>query len=135
MAGGLLVAGATAYLACLGAATSWQYYLSVDEAVADCEKLSGTRVRVSGRVAAGSLSMAKHRQEATFDLAGETGTLRAHCRCWLPDNFAEGIDVVVEGTLESNAIHGQKVITRCASKYESEPAEAVRDESLTDSSA
>jgi cytochrome c-type biogenesis protein CcmE len=36
----------------------------------------------------------------------------------VPDNLTEGIDVVVEGTLQQDRFHGHKVITRCASKYE-----------------
>lgn len=135
IAGGLLMAAATGYLALLGASSSWQYYLSVDEAVADNDHLSGKRVRVSGRVATGTLSIAEHRREATFDLAGERYTLPATCRCSLPDNFAEGIDVVVEGTLQSDVIRGHKVITRCASKYESKTTSAKRDASSTEPSA
>jgi cytochrome c-type biogenesis protein CcmE len=82
------------------------------------QQLSGKRVRLSGRVAAGTLAIKEHRREATFTLAGEQFTLPAACRCQLPDNLAEGIDVVVEGTLQANIIRGQKIITRCASKYE-----------------
>ena len=48
IAGALLIATAIAYLAYLGAATSWQYYLSVDEAVADASQITGQRIRVSG---------------------------------------------------------------------------------------
>jgi cytochrome c-type biogenesis protein CcmE len=37
----------------------------------------------------------------------------------LPDNLVEGIDVVVEGTLEKQGrLRGEKVMTRCASKYQ-----------------
>ena len=41
----------------------------------------------------------------------------------MPDNLAEDIDVVVEGTLQANELLGDKVITRCASKYQ--PADSV----------
>jgi cytochrome c-type biogenesis protein CcmE len=115
--GGLLVATAIGYLAFLGAASSWQYYLSVDEAVLDEEHLLGKRIRVSGRVGVGSLAIVDDRRHATFVLHGELHKLDATCRCAMPDNFAENIDVVVEGTLQNDGIHGHKVITRCASKY------------------
>jgi cytochrome c-type biogenesis protein CcmE len=127
MAGGLLIATALGYLAFLGASSSWQYYLSVDELVGDMNQLEGKRLRVSGRVAAGTLSIGEHRREATFVLAGERFTLPANCRCLLPDNFAEGISVVIEGTLRSNALYGHKVITQCASKYESKTRSATRN--------
>ena len=128
-AGALLMAAAIGYLAYLGAASSWQYYLSVDEAVADGAHLLGKRIRVSGRVRTGSLRIVDDRRHATFDLAGELHTLHATCRCTLPDNLAEGIDVVVEGTLQADGIHGDKVITRCASKYQPMDRMAARDES------
>jgi len=116
--GGLLVATAIGYLAFLGAAESWQYYLSVDEAVVEAAHLSGKRIRVSGRVEPGSLTIAEDRRRATFALYGESHKLQAACHCLLPDNLVENIDVVVEGTLQDGGIHCHKVITRCASKYE-----------------
>jgi cytochrome c-type biogenesis protein CcmE len=118
--GAAVLASGIGYLAYAGAASSWQYYLSVDEAVEDGARLNGKRVRMSGRVAAGSLAVGEDRRQATFDLAGELHTVHVTCRCSLPDNLAEDIDVVVEGTLQADGVHGQKVITRCASKYESQ---------------
>jgi len=126
-AGAALVAAGIGYLAFIGAAASWQYYLSVDEAVADAAHLEGRRLRVSGRVTVGSLSIGEDRRRATFDLAGERNTLHVTCRCLLPDNLAEDIDVVVEGVFGADGIHGDKVITRCASKYEPADTTTVRD--------
>ena len=126
-AGALLMAAAIGYLAYLGAASSWQYYLSVDEAVADATHIEGKRIRVSGRVRTGSLTIVDDRRQATFELAGELHTLHATCRCTLPDNLAEDIDVVVEGTLQADGIHGDKVITRCASKYQPADKTAARE--------
>jgi cytochrome c-type biogenesis protein CcmE len=117
--GAILVATAIGYLAYVGAASSWQYYLSVDEAVNDSARLTGKLVRVSGRVTPGTLAIGDDRRQARFELYGERHTMRVTCQCLLPDNLAENIDVVVEGTLCANGISGRKVITRCASKYES----------------
>jgi cytochrome c-type biogenesis protein CcmE len=47
----------------------------------------------------------------------------------MPDNLAEDIDVVVEGVLRPDGIHAHKVITRCASKYQSQEAVAKLDPS------
>jgi len=109
------------YLAFLGGATSWKYYLTVDEAVADGPELVGSRIRVSGKIEAGTLVVGDDRRQATFNLVGESHNLHAVCRCTLPDNLAENIDVVVEGTLEDGCVDGRKVITRCASKYQRSP--------------
>jgi cytochrome c-type biogenesis protein CcmE len=127
-AGALVVIVAIGYLAFLGAADSWQYYLSVDETVADAANLAGKRIRVSGRVAADSLMISDRRREAKFDLVSPQHRLQAVCRCPIPDNLAEGIEVVVEGELQPDGILGHKVITRCASKYESKEALAARDD-------
>jgi len=125
-AGALLFAAAIGFLAYLGAASSWQYYLSVDEAAADAPHIEGKRIRVSGRVKTGTLAIADDRREATFDLAGELHTIHATCCCTMPDNLAEDIDIVVEGTFQSDGIHGDKVITRCASKYQPMDKTAAR---------
>ena len=135
----LLAVSAIGYLAFLGAATSWKYYLSVDEAVADAAHLTGSRIRVSGRVETGSLAIANDRRKANFDLVGKSHKLRAVCRCALPDNLAENIDVVVEGKFEDGCIMGHKVITQCASKYKqkemTESAHSAIDQISLDHSA
>jgi cytochrome c-type biogenesis protein CcmE len=130
--GGMSVAAAIGYLAYLGAISSWQYYLSVDETVAGAPSLTGKRIRVSGRVAVGSLTIGESRQNATFDLTGAVHTLHADCRCAMPDNLTEDIDVVVEGVLEADGIHGHKVITRCSSKYQRKEAVAGYESRGTD---
>lgn len=126
--GGVVLALVTGYVAYLGASSSWQYYLTVDECAAHADQFTEKRVRVSGRVAAGSLHIRQDRALASFVLEGQTSSLPAECPGPLPDNLAEDMDVVVEGTLESSGLlRGRKVLTRCASKYESgQPDDAKR---------
>jgi cytochrome c-type biogenesis protein CcmE len=90
----------------------------VDEVVIDAAHLAGKRLRVSGRVAVGSVEIRDDRRKATFDLRGQSHDLHVVCQCPIPDNFAENIEVVVEGILETDRIQGRKLITRCASKYQ-----------------
>jgi cytochrome c-type biogenesis protein CcmE len=117
--GAVIVACATSYLAYLGASTSWQYYVHVDECVQKQEQFVNQRVRVSGRVAADSLQVRDDRRGATFVLRGQQSMLPVHCQGIMPDNLAEEIDVVVEGTLEhASLLRGDRVLTRCASKYQ-----------------
>jgi cytochrome c-type biogenesis protein CcmE len=124
---GVVIAGVTAYMAYVGASASWQYYLSVDECAADAAKLPQGRVRVSGKVASDSLRIAKDRTRAEFVLQGEIRRLAVTCTGPLPDNLAEGMEVVVEGRLETPALmRGDKVITRCASKYQSQVQSKVK---------
>ncbi len=119
--GATVLAGVIAYLAYLGASSSWQYYLLVDECVAQADRFAGKRLRVSGRVMAGSLNVANNRRQAAFVLEGTERKLPVSCRGTLPDNLAEGMEVVVEGALKTDGhLQGEKVITRCASKYAAE---------------
>lgn len=114
-----VLALATAYLAYLGASTSWRYYVHVDECTQSPEMFVGQRLRVSGRVGASTLVVRPDRSLATFMLHGISSQLRVSCRGPLPDNLTEEMEVVVEGTLQSDGqLQGDKVLTRCASKYE-----------------
>jgi len=116
--GFVLIAGATAYMAYLGASASWQYYLTVDECTASASSLPGQRIRVSGKLSPGTLRIAPDRREADFSLQGTSASLRVVCSGALPGNLAENIDVVVEGRLDdSGTLRGDKLLTRCASKY------------------
>ena len=118
--GGVVVAGLTAYMAYRGASASWQYYLTADECLAESGSVVGHRLRVSGRVAPGTLVVAKDRTQASFALEGDGASLRVVCAGPLPDNLAERIAVLVEGRLDdAGVLQGEKVLTRCASKYES----------------
>ena len=118
--GAMLVLGVTAYMAYLGAASSWQYYLSVDECVAQASSLLDAPIRVSGRVARDSLHVARGRDSAEFLLVGSREGLQVKCLGPLPDNLVEDRPVVVEGQLESRQfLRARRVLTRCASKYSS----------------
>jgi cytochrome c-type biogenesis protein CcmE len=126
--GAALVAGVTAYMAYLGAADSWKYYLTADECLADVSRFVDQKVRVSGKVNAGSLQINRERSQASFHLAGRQGQLSVACTGPLPDNLADGMDVVVEGRLDAGGVlRGEKLLTRCASKYEAgKPGTAQR---------
>ncbi len=118
--GVVMVAGATAYMAYLGAAASWQYYVTVDECLAGAGELPADRIRISGKIAPSTLTVAADRNQAEFCLEGSEEDLPVICRGPLPDNLAEGVDVVVEGRLDrSGLLRAHKVLTRCAGKYKS----------------
>lgn len=113
-----IVASVITYMAYVGSTASWQYYLTVEECLADAPALVNQRMRVSGNVVVGSLEIATGRQQATFKISDADHELSVRCAGPLPDNLAEDVDVVVEGRLdESGTLRGDKVLTRCASKY------------------
>ena len=125
--GAAVMALATAYLAYLGASQSWRYYVLVDECTQTPSTFAGQRLRVSGRVAAHTLVVRPDRGLATFTLEGQRSELSVSCDGPLPDNLAEDMDVVVEGTLQpSGLLRGEKVLTRCASKYQADGEKSSR---------
>ena len=119
----VVISASIAYAVYLGASSSWQYYLQVDEFVAQVDQFRGKRLRLSGRVAIGSLQASSEHREANFVLEGSQHKLPVSYRGSLPDNLAEGRDVVVEGSLAGDGhFQCETVITRCASKYASKEA-------------
>jgi cytochrome c-type biogenesis protein CcmE len=120
---GVVITASIAYVVYLGASSSWQYYLQVDECLDHADQFRGTRLRLSGRVAAGSLRASPEHREAHFVLEGNEHQVPVCYQGTIPDNLAEGRDVVVEGALAGDG-HFQcdKLMTRCASKYASKDA-------------
>ena len=130
--GGVIVASLTGYMAYRGASASWQYYLTADQCLAESESLAGRRLRVSGRIVAGTLGVDKDRSRAAFSLEGTGANLKVESSGPLPDNLAEGMAVLVEGRLEkAGLLHGEKILTRCASKYQSRPLASSADATST----
>ena len=134
-----IVVAVTSYMAYVGASASWQYYVTADECTARAAQLEGHRVRVSGGVAPGTLQIASDRSQASFRLQGSTSNLSVVCTGPLPDNLAESVDVVVEGRLVAGGrLRGDKLLTRCASKYEPQkteghlPADASKSDGQAD---
>jgi cytochrome c-type biogenesis protein CcmE len=124
--GGGIIAAVTGYMAYLGASSSWQYYLTVDECAADASELVGCPLRVNGHVAPNSLEVEPDRTGAAFVLRGSGSGLFVTCDGPLPDNLAEDMDVVVEGRLDSGGVlRGDKVLTRCASKYRTKDSAGI----------
>jgi len=121
----VVVASVTAYMAYLGASSSWQYYMTVQECVQNAPWVAGRRIRVSGTIVPGSLVVAADRQEARFTLGQADDRLSVVCTGPLPDDLSpeKPMEVVVEGRVEAGRaesparLRGDKLITRCASKY------------------
>jgi len=117
--GGVLVAATTLAMAWLGASESWQYYMTADECLRQGPTLVGRRLRVSGTIVEGSLLRETARPAARFALQAAAGELAVDYRGSLPDSLATQRAVVVEGRLVSEGrLLGNRLFTRCASKYE-----------------
>ncbi|MFO0902621.1 MAG: cytochrome c maturation protein CcmE [Pirellulales bacterium] len=112
IAGAALLAGATTYLAYLGSASNWRYYVHVEECCQRVEQLAGKRVRVNGLVARESLEVQGDRAQAQFTLTGGEGCLPVLCRGQVPSDLRENTEVIVEGVLSRDGVlHGDKILT------------------------
>jgi cytochrome c-type biogenesis protein CcmE len=132
--GAVLLVGAIGYLMYAGVQQSSLYYVTMDEFAGRKEALANQGLRVAGRVTAGSVQ--KHTSAKGTELKFSIGDfveggvadgqplLPVEYTGILPDMFAEGRDVIVEGTYVNGVLRAQTVMTSCPSKYEPAVAEA-----------
>lgn len=130
--GVLLVVGAISYLIYTGIRETSNYYLTIEEFLPQKDAFANEGVRLAGRVQTGSvhwnpkdlrLSFVLGPFEARDEANGSQG-LQVHYQGILPDMFAEGRDVIVEGKYETgHSLVAKTIMTSCPSKYEPEKPE------------
>jgi len=127
---GIIIA-AVAYLVYTGIRETSVYYLTIDELLSRREAVAGEGLRVAGRVGSNSVDWNAATLDLKFRLANfedKDGVPVAYNGV-LPDMFAEGRDVIVEGTYaRDGSFHARTLLTACPSKYEAEAAAEVAKE-------
>jgi cytochrome c-type biogenesis protein CcmE len=132
--GATLVVAAIGYLMYAGLQQSSTYYFTIEEFLPRKTELSGQGVRVAGRVAEGTLwkQTSAKGTEMKFAIGDFKGpdepigeTVPVAFNGIVPDMFAEGRDVIIEGRYENGTLHAQQIMTSCPSKYEPKPGEAA----------
>jgi cytochrome c-type biogenesis protein CcmE len=125
--GAMVIGLAVSYLVYAGIRETSVYYLKIDEFAAQKEALAGEPLRVAGRVQHGTMDWNPRTLDLRFALAGFDDEhvvavpLHVEFNGILPDMFAEGRDVIVEGTYEgSDRFVARTILTSCPSKYEPE---------------
>jgi cytochrome c-type biogenesis protein CcmE len=125
MIGAALLVGTVTYLVYAGVRESSVYYFTIEEFLPKKESLVGEGVRVAGRVQAGSID--KKTSSAGTELRfllgdfSKEGAVAVQYTGILPDMFAEGRDVIVEGKYSREGVlRAQTIMTSCPSKYEAE---------------
>jgi cytochrome c-type biogenesis protein CcmE len=136
--GAVIIGMAVSYLVYAGIRETSVYYLKIDEFAGRKEALTGQAIRVAGRVAHGTMDWNAKTLDLRFGLGGfpadgepgaapsaaarsEIVPLDIEFNGILPDMFAEGRDVIVEGTYEGgNRFVAETILTSCPSKYEPE---------------
>jgi cytochrome c-type biogenesis protein CcmE len=119
MIGGGIVLAAVLFLAYAGSGDSWVKYLSVDEYTAEPANRP-LRVRLHGTVAEEGLEADAGLMQANFSIQGDSTAVPVTFSGIVPDMFQAGAEVVVEGKLDENGVfQADTLLTKCASKYES----------------
>lgn len=113
--GAVVIVLGLAFAAYHGARSSMVYYLTTTEFAVRPE-LRAARVRIAGSVVAGSV--VKAGGESRFAITDGTTRYSVHFRGPLPDLFAEGRDVLVEGRLDGdNTLRASQVISTHPVEY------------------
>jgi cytochrome c-type biogenesis protein CcmE len=117
-AASLVFVGALSFLAYAGARQSWVYHLTVDQFLSD-PQYRAQRVRLCGVVAKENCFANSAALSATFVLNGTSATIPVQYHGSIPDLFAPGRDVEIEGRLDpAGNFQADVLMTKCASKYE-----------------
>ena len=111
-----------------GGEGTFAYYQNVgsflEQGAADDDGPAGRGLRVHGFVVAGSIQKALAEGHVDFEIqdpggAGAPLAVR-YQGIDVPDLFADGAEVVVEGSVESGRFLAERVMAKCPSKYEAE---------------
>lgn len=118
----LVVMGSVAYLILSGVKQTGMQYMTVTE-LAQMERApKAGGFRLDGIVAAGTIQYDQKTPRLRFRMTDGKEAVNIVYEGLMPDAFADGRDVVVEGTFEhaDRTLHATKLVTKCPSKYESE---------------
>ena len=118
--GAVLIAAAVSYLVYAGIRTTSMYYFTMEEFLVQRSAHAGEDLRVKGWVRQGSVKWDARTNELVFELARQDGAdpVPVAYKGILPDMFAEGREVVVEGRYAAGALGAKQIMTSCPSKYE-----------------
>jgi len=114
----VVIGGGIGYFMYQAIQSSSSYYYSVDDFIRGSDEVQNSSLRLAGKVKAGSVQRDIEQMLLTFTLTGEKTEIPVSYSKTVPDNFTEGIEVVVSGRLDpSGNFQADKLMTRCESKY------------------
>ena len=123
--GGALVLGTAAYLMVSSIEETAQYYLTPAELaskVSDNPRFVNTGVKVGARVVSGTIKRDPAGRSVSFRMTDGAKEYDVVYKGITPDTFTDGVDVVVEGRLDSNGtFQATTLLAKCASRYENAP--------------
>lgn len=117
--GGLVIVLAIAYLGYTGFQSSAAYYYTVSEVTQQGSSVYGKTLRISGKVAPGSVYTEKGNLALNFSITEGGHNLPVVYQGVTPDTFRTDSDIVVEGQLDSQGVfRASSILTKCPSKYD-----------------
>ena len=122
LVGSLFIVGAIVYLITMGISNTSQYFFTVDELLSQQVSYAGAGLKVKGNVVDGSIKRDPNDYlDVKFLIEENKSSLKVTYKGVTPDMFADGREVVVEGTLGRDGVfHANTLLTSCPSKYEAE---------------
>jgi cytochrome c-type biogenesis protein CcmE len=125
--GGLLILGSASALMATSTENTAQYFLTPSELAAKVDespRFIKNGVKVGAKVVSGTIVREPDGRTIRFDMTDGTETFKVVYRGVAPDTFTDGVDVVVEGRLDSNGVfQATTLLAKCASRYENEPGQ------------
>jgi len=100
-----------------------EYYMHVDEVMAEPEQWYGKNLQVHGWVVEGSRMRKPNTLEYRFQVENNGEIINAEYTGIVPDTFQDGSEVVISGQLSPHgfAVKPNGVMAKCPSKYEAKP--------------
>jgi len=93
------------------------YYMTLSELFSKKDSIDNKGIRITGRVAKGSIKKAGD-LNIDFIITDGKRNLLVSYKGIVPDTFKEGIDIVVEGYYRDNIFNANNILVKCPSKYE-----------------
>jgi len=118
----LVVIASVAYLILTGVKQTGLQYMSVTELARLDRAPKAEGFRLDGTVAPGTVIYDQRAPSLTFAMTDGTERIAVVYDGLMPDAFADGREVVVEGLYDHRAqtLHASKLVTKCPSKYEAQ---------------
>ena len=119
--GGIIIIAIVGYLLYMSLGSSVMYYVTVGELLSGGYGDYDTDIRVTGKIANGSIQWDAEGLELEFDVVEGNATLPVIYNGSMPDGFTDGADVLVEGRYHPDEVfRASTILMRCPSKYEPE---------------
>jgi len=101
-----------------------EYYMHVDEVLAERESWNGKNLQVHGFVVPGSRLRKPNTLEYRFQVENNGAVINAEYTGIVPDTFQDGSEVVISGQLAPHGfvVKPDGVMAKCPSKYEPKPS-------------